>query len=526
MSSIRGYFAATILLFLAARALADPIVTEWTNTYGFPPYTYGAMVAVDPGGNVLSVGSAPGGSDLITLKYNAAGEMIWERHYTMAGFSLRATWVAADAAGNVVVTGYPQTFSSNPVDIGLLTLKYDVNGNLLWDDLYEASRGTTTRAVVGSDGAIFVTGKIFTGTNDFLTIKYLPDGTRSWVDTFDYQGGFHAPISMDLDANQNLLVAGGGIAGSGTLVVRYAPDGTRQWIAWQPGSAGSGVKWANDGSFFTAGNMWSMATNEDLRLLRWNGDGSVAWEQLYDFGHSELGTKLALDPSGNVFVSGYETSGGYSNWITIKTNSSGDLLWSVIQDSHPSNDESPGFLVPGPDGELYVTGIGGPSPIPGNTYLQMVTLRYNSDGSTAWTAKHWEWASRGVGAALDPAGNVYVVGLGNSITTIKYAPTAATDVTRVPTATGSGLEASRPNPFRASTEIAFSLREESPVRLLIHDVAGRCVRTLVEDRLPAGRHERLWDGRDESGREVASGIYYSRLELRDQVTERTVVRLR
>ena len=92
---------------LAGLAHADPAVTEWTRTYDFPPYTYGAMVAVDQAGDILSVGAAPGASDLITIKYDSAGNTLWQRHYSLAGFSLRATWVVIDGVGNVIVTGYP-----------------------------------------------------------------------------------------------------------------------------------------------------------------------------------------------------------------------------------------------------------------------------------------------------------------------------------------------------------------------------------------------------------------------------------
>lgn len=78
---------------------------------------------------------------------------------------------------------------------------------------------------------------------------------------------------------------------------------------------------------------------------------------------------------------------------------------------------------------------------------------------------------------------------------------------------GFELYPNRPNPFRASTTIAFSLAAESSVRLAVYDVRGRLVRRLVEgERLPAGAHERVWNGVDEAGRSVAPGVYYVRLD--------------
>jgi flagellar hook assembly protein FlgD len=56
--------------------------------------------------------------------------------------------------------------------------------------------------------------------------------------------------------------------------------------------------------------------------------------------------------------------------------------------------------------------------------------------------------------------------------------------------------------------VLLDLPEDSSVRLQVTDVNGRTVRTLVDGGVPAGRHYIGWDGRDERGREVASGVYF------------------
>jgi hypothetical protein len=78
---------------------------------------------------------------------------------------------------------------------------------------------------------------------------------------------------------------------------------------------------------------------------------------------------------------------------------------------------------------------------------------------------------------------------------------------------GFELLPNRPNPFRGATTIVFSLAAEGPVRLAVYDVRGRMVRRLVEgEQLPAGSHERVWNGVDEAGRLAAPGVYYVRLD--------------
>jgi hypothetical protein len=69
-----------------------------------------------------------------------------------------------------------------------------------------------------------------------------------------------------------------------------------------------------------------------------------------------------------------------------------------------------------------------------------------------------------------------------------------------------------PNPFRASTTIRFSVPNAGPATLVINDVAGRRVRTLVKGHLFAGAHDIRWDGLDDSGARVAPGVFFLRLQ--------------
>lgn len=69
-----------------------------------------------------------------------------------------------------------------------------------------------------------------------------------------------------------------------------------------------------------------------------------------------------------------------------------------------------------------------------------------------------------------------------------------------------------PNPFNPQTTLRFTLPAAEVVRLRVFDVQGRLVRELVDGPRPAGLGEVLWDGRDRSGRSVASGTYFARLE--------------
>ncbi len=83
-----------------------------------------------------------------------------------------------------------------------------------------------------------------------------------------------------------------------------------------------------------------------------------------------------------------------------------------------------------------------------------------------------------------------------------------------------------PNPFRDATTFAFGVEQPSPVRFRVFDVAGRRVATLLDEGLPAGRHELRWTGRDDLGRSVASGVYFYRLDIGDWSRTERVLKLR
>ena len=74
------------------------------------------------------------------------------------------------------------------------------------------------------------------------------------------------------------------------------------------------------------------------------------------------------------------------------------------------------------------------------------------------------------------------------------------------------LQGATPNPFNPATTIAFTMAQAGQVTLAVHDLAGRKVRSLLDEVRSAGRHEVRWDGIDDLGNSVASGMYFCRME--------------
>ena len=70
-----------------------------------------------------------------------------------------------------------------------------------------------------------------------------------------------------------------------------------------------------------------------------------------------------------------------------------------------------------------------------------------------------------------------------------------------------------PNPFNPTTKISYQLPADSEVELIIYNIKGQKVKTLVDEVLPAGEHSIIWDGRDYNGNRVGSGIYLYKLNV-------------
>lgn len=83
-----------------------------------------------------------------------------------------------------------------------------------------------------------------------------------------------------------------------------------------------------------------------------------------------------------------------------------------------------------------------------------------------------------------------------------------------------------PNPFNPATSVSYSVERGGHVELNLFDVLGRYVRTLVAQTQDAGPHEIEWDGTDQSGEPVGSGVYFARLRSRGQSTVRKMVLVR
>lgn len=330
-------------------------VRQWTRQVGSAASDSANAVAVDGAGNVYLAGStlgvlpgtgnsSAGGEDLILLKYDSSGVLLWSRQFVSVGSDV-ARGVAVDAGGNVYLAGstfgtLPGVGNSNAGGEDLFLVKYDGTGALLWTrQLGSVGADRAFAVAVGSSGEIFVAGSTLgalpgnsnVGGSDHFLIAFAADGSRLWIRQFgtvafdaaqtlatDGVGGIYlgGVTSGSFDGNVNA-------GGSDLMVAKYDRSGARLWSR-QLGSVGSDAVLGlgaegQGGAYLTGSTSGGLDGNlssggEDLVVVKYDGLGNKQWSRQFGTAGTEQGRAVAVDRGGNAFVAG-GTTGALPNLL-------------------------------------------------------------------------------------------------------------------------------------------------------------------------------------------------------------------
>jgi hypothetical protein len=222
-----------------------------------------------------------------------------------------------DTNGNVVVTGYVWGTSDD-----YLTIKYSSAGVLLWANRYNGPGNALDRAkavAVDASGNVVVTGQSssfgsYPYNSDFATIMYSSSGVPIWTNRYD------GPASSDDDAHALALDAGGNV--------------------------------------YVTGQSWGGAYY-DYATIKYSNAGVPLWTNRYNGPESrmDVGWALALDPGGNVYVTGQsqDSSGNYGI-ATVAYSSAAMPLWSIRYHGVPNTYKDGRDVAVDVRGNVYVAG--------------------------------------------------------------------------------------------------------------------------------------------------------------------------
>ena len=348
-------------------------------------------VALDFAGNVFIAGIlrgtmnlggvnlvSAGADDIFLAKFDADGNVLWARRAGGSGYD-QGNGVAADAAGNVYVTGWFSGYadfdgiglnSSGPNDAFIA--KYGASGALLWVRAVGGSlSGLANDVALGLDGGPLITGH-FGGTatigsttltsrgdTDVFVAKWNSSGDPLWAVS---GGSTNADLGNDIavDGTGNACVIGkvGGaalfgsenISSSGVFLAKYDTNGDLSWVAHAGASSTMGIDIACDsnneiyatGYFdgtvtFGMTNLVSMG-NIDAFVVKYGSTGSMLWAQSAGGAGVDRGFGVAVDFEGRVIVVGQfvgqalfgtqpVTSIGEGDIFVAKYEPAGGLAW-------------------------------------------------------------------------------------------------------------------------------------------------------------------------------------------------------
>jgi uncharacterized delta-60 repeat protein len=523
-----------VKIFLFVNFLSVYISGQWVSRYNGPGNNIDEAFAVvsDGAGNIYVTGSSTGSGtnlDYATVKYNSAGQEQWAARYNgPANFIDIANAIAVDGSGNVYVTGLSAGITSLS---DYATIKYNSAGQQQWVARYNGPANGTDEAfsiAVDGSGNVYVTGQSLSGTNyDYATIKYNSAGQPQWEARYNGpQSSIDNAAVVRVDGSGNVYVTGSSTgSGSGLdyATIKYNSAGAQLWAVRYNGTNNgddvpSSMELDASGNIYVTGGSSGSTSSNDYLTIKYNSAGQELWNVRYNGtgNDNDVASGLAVSAAGNVYVTGSSIGqGSATDYATVMYNSLGQQQWAVRYNGPNNTSDDATAIAVDLSGFAYVTG----SSNAGGTNLDYLTLKYNSAGQQMWEQRY-NGPANGIDAALsiciDAAGNAIVTGTSQgSNSSSDYATVSYSVTTGIEPVSGEIPDSYRlydnyPNPFNPATTIKFDVPVHSFTTLVIYDVTGKTVRTLVNQELSAGRYSYSFDAIG-----LASGVYLYKITAGD-----------
>ncbi|MEN9995155.1 MAG: hypothetical protein RL762_1812 [Bacteroidota bacterium] len=335
-------------------------------------------IVTDAQNNIYVTGFSKGyntSTDFLTVKYNSNGDTIWTRSYDFVLEYDQANSIAIDNSGNIFVTGQSDSDPSSNINDDYLTIKYNMNGTLLWTKRFNGLGNAIDRAVkivVDNTSSCYITGRSNNGSDDdYVTIKYNASGVQSWI-KYDDRGGWDRASAIAIDASNNIYITG---------------------------------KSQNN-------------ANYDYWTIKYNSNGSLQYQQAYDFVDDDNATAIAVDNNGNCFVTGASDADPSAlqnfDFQTLAYNPNGQLLWQKRYNGTANNDDTANSII------VNSTSV----VICGNTDKDLSSATSNNGISIAYAISNGaqNWTNEITGSNNDAS--LFVLNYNNSTIMVGYSEDA------------------------------------------------------------------------------------------------------
>jgi hypothetical protein len=465
-----------LVLFPVIVFAQNPPDTLWTKTFGGDQDEIARSIQVtNDGGYIIAGTMGPyNATDIILVKTDSDGNIVWEQTYNNQlkdkGYSVIQT-----LDGGFIVAGSTYPDEQNNYDIWII--KTDQNGNVIWESTYGGIDNEHAMSVIQLDDGSFVivgnTTSYGSGCYDMWLFKIDLDGNMIWDYTF---GGVanEGAISLQQTFDGGFVIVGWAEIGGSDIDVLLVKTDQNGVIIWENTfditdvERGNSVLQTEDYGYIIAGYTEIAETsNADALLIKVDQDGELEWYNTYGGSEDEILWDVLLTENSEYIMVGSTGSSGAGNddvWV-IKTDECGELIWDI---TFGGNEEDVAYSIQKINEEGFI--IGGFSEVNSADNKDIFLIRLGSEA--------------GLNDYLMPNVNEQ-----------------------------NHLYQNYPNPFNPTTTISFSIQNECEVEISIYNIKGQKVKQFISSRLSAGNHSIVWNGDDESGNAVSSGVYLYELTV-------------
>lgn len=330
---------------------------EWVRSFAGTLEERAVDLVVDRNDNIIVTGlteNQTGTYDIVTVKYSPSGDILWTRIYDAPGTNVmdQPVAMAIDAADNVYVSGY--SFGTIPLTI--VTLKYSPQGDSLWVNKFVNS-GTDYPLDILVDS----TGNSYVYSRGTRVLKYNTNGNLVWNRVYPFNSA-ESKHSVTMDPTGNIFFIcekNTTTFGDFAVVKINSSNGDTIWSRVRNGNGilpshdySNAVCTDSDGSVYLTGLIYVTSGTNIFTTMKWNNNGDFEWEKTYTHPQNGGGgNDIVCDKQSNVYV-----IGGTNSFCTFKYSSAGDSILSHFYNS-PSNmsDLGEGIALDN-SGNLIVTG--------------------------------------------------------------------------------------------------------------------------------------------------------------------------
>lgn len=440
---------------------------------------------------------------LLATTLVAQPDTLWTKTYGGPGFDEASLAIETSDQGFIVV-GYTTSFGEGELDVYLI--KTDANGDSVWARTYGGPADDQGLGIVETpDGCYIAVGKTFSfgaGGVDIYAVKTSADGDSVWARTYGDEGVEQA---FDIcEASDGGYIICGSSDGDACLL-KIDEAGDTVWFKTHGKEFrqdwGLAVAVTADGGYIVTG--WADIPGNDLDayLIKTDMNGDSLWTRTYGGTDFDMSSDVQQVADGGYIIAGTTESfaqGGWDIWA-LKTDPDGDTMWTKTFGG--LGDEMGLSAEVASDGNYIFAGFYPDAWLVKTDPLGDAVWEKHCGGALAYSVRLTSDDGYIVGGMISTAGgDVYLVRLGSE-----------PGIEEIPSTPSPCITLSA-NSFTNGPSISYQLPVSCNVQIVVYDPLGRKVKMLADGLQTSGTHTLTWDGCDDAGERLSSGVYFMRLD--------------